>query len=1052
MQLACPNCGHAIGSPSKDHLFCSFCGHRLPQAPLQSTTEQARAAEAATLPPTPPVAATEAEPEVVGGYRLLRRLGGGGMGTVYEAEDCSSGQRVALKLIAAEFAQSPDNVERFRREGRLASAISHPRCVFVLAADEDAGRPFIVMELMPGATLADLLQQRGRLPPQEAIAKILDVIEGLQEAHRLGVVHRDVKPSNCFVDAEGRVKVGDFGLSKSLVGDARLTKTGLFLGTPLFASPEQVRGEAVDAQSDLYSLAATLYCLLTGRAPFEGGDLAVTLARIVADPVPSLRTLRPELPAELDRVVLRGLERDRQRRWRSLEQFKQALLQLVPGPQVAAPLVARLVAYLADVLILGAVALALRLTLELPSGEQARQAVHPNQSWLVTARQLWFVMALWFLYFGVAEWLWGCSPGKALFRLRVSRATVRAAPGLGRTLLRFVVFYLFISLNDLGDLSLQPLFSGLDSSFSNSGLLQLSQGLVFVGLKVVGLWLLLCTMRRRNGWRGLHELASGTRVIKLPRAARRRARGTRHLAENVARPRDLPQRVGPYAVRGALRWEDQGRVLLAEDEALSRAVLLWLRPPAAPPLGPARRECSRPTRLRWLACGRHGDWQWDAFLAPSGRSLADLVAAEGRLSWPELQPILEQLAEELATAAREGTLPWILTAGQVWVQPHGGVQFVDMPLPLGEAGDGGSASRPSQAALALLAQTAVLALEGHAPTAAASARTPVPEHAAGLVERLLGRGRSYQTVQEVRADLEAMRDRPAEVTRWRRSAQVAILAAAMSVGLGCCGLSVGMAGGLPGCVELLRLSVQRPIGQLQLRQLEVGAARDFAAGVLSPQPLDRAAAAYQLGTDLQLRDQLREQLDPGDRELHSRLEAATGLTRRIAAWVGPADLGETVGYIHVPAHFRDAVRLRVETDSMSRTARPMMAAGAIFWLTLLLALGVGGAALSRGGITFSLLGLALVRSNGHRATWLRCAWRALLVWGPPAAVLLTAIVLDLASRRVGGAGDGQRWLLWWSDVLTWASLGLLLTYPFLALCFPRRGPQDWLAGTYLVPR
>src|SRR5262249_18062046 len=172
------------------------------------------------------------------------------------------------------FVASNEAVERFRQEGRLASMIAHPRCVFVLAADEEAGRPYIVMELMPGSTIRDLVDQQGPLPVEQAVTKILDVIEGLQAAHRLGVIHRDVKPSNCFLEAEGRIKIGDFGLAKSLLKDAHLTRTGKFLGTPLFASPEQIRGEHVDQQTDVYSVAATLYYVLTGRAPFQGGDAA----------------------------------------------------------------------------------------------------------------------------------------------------------------------------------------------------------------------------------------------------------------------------------------------------------------------------------------------------------------------------------------------------------------------------------------------------------------------------------------------------------------------------------------------------------------------------------------------------------------------------------------------------------------------------------------------------------------------------------------------------------------------------------------------------------
>jgi serine/threonine protein kinase len=180
------------------------------------------------------------------------------MGTVYEAEDMASGRRVALKLISPDYAGSADMVERFRREGRLASTLSHPRCVFVFAADEVAGQPYIVMELMPGRTLEDLVADEGPMEPATAIARILDVIDGLQEAHRLGFIHRDVKPSNCFLDVEGRVKVGDFGLAKSLTRGENLTRTGSFLGTLLFAAPEQIKGEAVDAQTDVYAVAATL--------------------------------------------------------------------------------------------------------------------------------------------------------------------------------------------------------------------------------------------------------------------------------------------------------------------------------------------------------------------------------------------------------------------------------------------------------------------------------------------------------------------------------------------------------------------------------------------------------------------------------------------------------------------------------------------------------------------------------------------------------------------------------------------------------------------------
>ena len=328
MQLVCSHCSRDLEYYGERPLFCAYCGRRLGDAGMAAT--QTFDSDSPAGPPAAPDAPRD--PERIGGYRLVRLVGRGGMGSVYEAEDLESGRRVALKLLAGDSVASPEAVERFRREGRLASTIAHPRCVFVLAADEEEGRPYIVMELTPGETLQSLVERSGPLPPREATGKILDVIEGLTEAHQVGIIHRDVKPSNCFLEADGRVKIGDFGLSKSLGGNAQLTRTGAFLGTPLYASPEQIRCDPIDARTDVYSTAATLYFLLTGRPPFQESDAAATLARIVSEPAPSMRGSRRDVPAALDVAVLRGLERDRQRRWRDLAEFRAALVPF--GPRI----------------------------------------------------------------------------------------------------------------------------------------------------------------------------------------------------------------------------------------------------------------------------------------------------------------------------------------------------------------------------------------------------------------------------------------------------------------------------------------------------------------------------------------------------------------------------------------------------------------------------------------------------------------------------------------------------------------------------------------------
>src|SRR5262249_27570091 len=173
-------------------------------------------------------------------------------------------------------------------------------CVFVMAADEDAGQPFIVMELMPGTTLGTLVSLEGPQDPIKSIKKILDVIRGLEEAHRLAVIHRDVKPSNCFVGAGGHGKVGDLGLAKAVQEEGDLTRSGTFVGTVMFASPEQIKRQKLDAQSDVYSVCATLYYMLTGKPPFGGADALAAATRIVTEDPPAVRSLRPSIPAALD--------------------------------------------------------------------------------------------------------------------------------------------------------------------------------------------------------------------------------------------------------------------------------------------------------------------------------------------------------------------------------------------------------------------------------------------------------------------------------------------------------------------------------------------------------------------------------------------------------------------------------------------------------------------------------------------------------------------------------------------------------------------------------
>ena len=202
-----------------------------------------------------------------GGYRLRGLLGRGGMGTVYDAEQIATARRVALKMLGQGL-DSPEMRQRFLREGRLAAGVSHPNSLYVFGSEEIEGVPVITMEIAGSGTLKDKLKRRGPLPVTEAVDAMLDVIAGLEAAFAAGVLHRDVKPSNCFVTPDGSVKIGDFGLSVSTLAkeDSYVTATGVIMGTPAYASPEQLRGDNLDVRADIYSVGArSSPCSPTGR-------------------------------------------------------------------------------------------------------------------------------------------------------------------------------------------------------------------------------------------------------------------------------------------------------------------------------------------------------------------------------------------------------------------------------------------------------------------------------------------------------------------------------------------------------------------------------------------------------------------------------------------------------------------------------------------------------------------------------------------------------------------------------------------------------------------
>ena len=267
-------------------------------------------------------------------YRLERKLGSGGMADVWLAEDQELGRHVAVKILHERYANDEQFVERFRREATHAAGLSHPNIVSIYDRGVAGGSYYIVMEYIEGRTLKELIVTRGPCPVPVAISYTRQILAALRYAHKNGIIHRDIKPHNVLVDREGRVKVADFGIARA--GASEMTEAGSIVGTAQYLSPEQARGAPVDESSDLYSTGIVLYELLTGTVPFTGETpVEIAMKHLSQTPeAPSAR--RPDIPHDLDLVVLRALAKEPAERYRTAAELDRDLELVARGDPVGA--------------------------------------------------------------------------------------------------------------------------------------------------------------------------------------------------------------------------------------------------------------------------------------------------------------------------------------------------------------------------------------------------------------------------------------------------------------------------------------------------------------------------------------------------------------------------------------------------------------------------------------------------------------------------------------------------------------------------------------------
>jgi hypothetical protein len=717
---------------------------------------------------------------------------------VYEAEEIQSGRRVALKVLK----QSPDSPasrQRFLREGRLAASVNHPNSIYVFGTEEINGRQVIAMELAAGGTLQDHVKRRGPLPITEAVDTILQVVAGLEAAAAVGVLHRDLKPSNCFVESDGTVKIGDFGLSiaQAAAEETDLTMTGSFLGTPAFSSPEQLRGDRLTIQSDIYAVGVTFYYLLTGRTPFASHNLVRQLALMLERPAETPAKWRPEIPKPLCNIVLRCLEKEPAGRFANYHELRQSLLpysSTVPSsaplpytgtPTAASLLRLRFLAGFLDFGLLCAVSILFRIGATAVSPDFWKHYTAPREypgfhTILVIAFTL-----LSLVYFGVAEGLWGASVGKLTCRLRVVNFP-QGSPGVLRSCWRVGILCFFglpISLSVWFQLRQAP------ASDSKWQLIESLELIVFMFPFV--------TARRRNGLAAIHDLLTSTRVVHRSVTYREQkqthdlwapsqadhtfvsSRPDLQIREEKQVPSLSPDKIGPYEVMKLLEKNETNELLLAYDARLQRKV--WIRRfvSIGAPQKPPRFGVSGQGGLRWLTRKRSDDECWDAYEALTGKPLLDLIGA--RQPWSTLRSWLLDLAEELSAYLTQSTMPLVLALDRVWITDDGRAKLLDFPAPGVAAGQDSHPHASTDQALGsseqrdpahFLARVAVVALGGRAVQSnnnLAPLSAPIPKHARKLLMALEA-GLAPHLLEE---RLKFLLDLHSTVSRWRRLGVVA---------------------------------------------------------------------------------------------------------------------------------------------------------------------------------------------------------------------------------------------------------------------------------------
>jgi uncharacterized RDD family membrane protein YckC len=944
-----------------------------------------------------------------GAYLIVRPIGKGGMGQVYEAEEIDSGRRVAIKILSRGIGDEEER-ERFLIEGRIAASLSHPNLVYVFGTSEVQGLPVIAMELAPAGTLKDLVVNGGPLPAAKAVDAILHVIAGLETAAAAGILHRDIKPSNCFVGVDGRVLVGDFGLSVATLG--RVAEhpgaDGMIAGTPGFASPEQLRGDRLDVRSDIYSVGATLYYLLTGRAPVEHDSIRTFITRTALDVPISPAVLRRDVPKKLAAIVTQCLAATPEKRFASYAALAAALEPHRSVTRTAAGLGRRFLAGAIDTYVSD-------LPIAPISIKVGGLAIASNQQSLLLMALP--TLALIVGYYGLLEGFFGAAAGKGLLGLRVVQRD-GSRPGFLRAVSRAAIFVL------PGHVLKQALYywllnAGRAAQEDAAGAMA---SLAVLLISCGTLAALFSTARQRNGYAGLHDIGSSTRVVMHRRRVEARA-------ENEASRRDRtyaagPSRIGPYLVSepgDASPPNPVSTPTLVDgyDDRLRRPVWILRLPCGSPPLPPLRRDLARPARPRWLA-GRRTDAEcWDAFEATDGGPLGITPQP-----WSRVRHWLADLTHEAAAGLVDGSLP-PLDVDRVWIGADDHARLLDWPAGKAIAATHCEVSPPPNLTecCRFLYRVVLRALRGSAsaPDAPGGIGLPLPLPGRNLLLAL--RDGRYNSADELTAGVDAALRTPATVSHTTRALQFAV---SMALPL------------IVPAIALYALATIARVTNIDPQVMDLQFALGRIAEAKTP-PEERAALETYVATHL------RATVDDP------------------STWARPLPFGNTTELQArarriVDAHPNVSPRASAEAEAVAQAylvrerkqladmrapdgRAKVVAISASYTLCLVAILALVAALVLRGGLIFRAFGTALVRSNGGDVSRIRAFARALIAWSPAILVVVLPRVSPVfAFSAVPGV------------VLAAGAAVVMLAGGAWAIIRPSRGIPDRLVGTWLVPR